>query len=129
MELTRTTEPPLKGVGEIRFAIPDPTKRRSLVAAVEPMHGTQLVCYTPGSPVKRTVLDATLEEGHALAVADLLVVDAEEIQLRAELSVIALLGEPAALHEFLELCAVLEGEGVDSRQLGAILISAPVSTR
>lgn len=66
----------LKGAGEVRvgaFAGGQP-----YVATVEPMHGTQLVLYTPppNGPKNvewiRTVLDDTLTDAHALACYDFL---------------------------------------------------------
>ncbi len=46
---------------------------RWFIAAIEPWHGNQVVVYTPGSEPHtwdRHVLDTTLDEGHALVVAD-----------------------------------------------------------
>jgi hypothetical protein len=47
---------------------------RSIIAAIEPWHGHQLVIYTPperpGKLWSRHVLDDALSEGHALVVAD-----------------------------------------------------------
>ena len=43
------------------------------IATIEPYHGNQAVFYTPAAkdgPWQRHVLDTTLKEGHALAVAD-----------------------------------------------------------
>ena len=43
------------------------------IATIEPYHGNQAVVYTPAAkdgPWQRHVLDTTLKEGHALAVAD-----------------------------------------------------------
>lgn len=54
------------GAGEVRQVNFGGTQ---LTATIEPMHGNQLVLYTAG---RRQVLDSTLKEGHALAVADLL---------------------------------------------------------
>ena len=57
-----------RGVGEVRAT-------DDLVATIEPMHGNEVVVY--GAPEKgskepsRTSLDATLNQGHALAIADL----------------------------------------------------------
>jgi hypothetical protein len=48
-----------------------PGKR--FLATIEPYHGNQAVVYTPAAmdgPWQRRVLDTTLKEGHALAVAD-----------------------------------------------------------
>jgi hypothetical protein len=71
-----TGETNFNGAGEVRAGklaggIP-------FLATVEPMHGTQLVVYTPrdsnGSQSfwHRQLLDASLKEGHALACGDLL---------------------------------------------------------
>ncbi len=57
-----------KGAGEVRTA---PARSKgAFTATIEPMHGNELVIYSNGAT--RTVLDSTLREGHALAVADLL---------------------------------------------------------
>ena len=74
--VTRHDAPDLLGVGEVRwgaFAGGQP-----YIAAIEPMHGSQLVLYTPppGGPKdglwQRKVLDETLVDGHALACYDYL---------------------------------------------------------
>lgn len=66
-------EPPLKGAGEVRYSTYGAGKELgSMCAAVEPMHGNQLVCYFEGAKAPRHVLDDKLEEGHALACADVL---------------------------------------------------------
>lgn len=74
--ITRHDTPELQGVGEVRwgaFAGGQP-----YVAAIEPMHGNQVVIYTPppNGPKDglwtRSVLDDTLTDGHALAAHDLL---------------------------------------------------------
>ncbi len=66
------SNPPSPGVGEVRGArVGD----AGLIAAIEPMHGNHVVVYRvtePGEEVKRTVLDDTLSQGHALALADVL---------------------------------------------------------
>jgi hypothetical protein len=42
------------------------------VASIEPMHGTNAVVYTrSGDQWKRSVLDSSLNDGHAVATADL----------------------------------------------------------
>ena len=63
-----------KSFGEVRA-----TKNGDLIAGVEPMHGNELTVYTSPSggavsPTKqtRTVLTSDLNQGHALAVGDLL---------------------------------------------------------
>jgi FG-GAP-like repeat len=45
---------------------------KMFIATIEPYHGNQVVVYTPAKdgPWQRHVLDTTLKEGHALAVAD-----------------------------------------------------------
>lgn len=46
---------------------------KAFIATIEPYHGNQAVFYTPAAkdgPWERHVLDTTLKEGHALAVAD-----------------------------------------------------------
>lgn len=66
----------LLGVGEVRMAALGGGK--PCVAAIEPMHGNQLVIYLPpengpkDGEWRRQVLDDTLEDGHALACRDLL---------------------------------------------------------
>jgi hypothetical protein len=47
---------------------------KPFIAAIEPWHGELVVVYTPGKPGelwRRHVLDDTLNQGHALVVADL----------------------------------------------------------
>ncbi|SKA96520.1 Repeat domain-containing protein [Prosthecobacter debontii] len=74
--VTRHDSPDLAGAGEVRwgaFAGGQP-----YIAAIEPMHGHQLVIYTPppNGPKdglwQRRVLDDTLVDGHALACYDYL---------------------------------------------------------
>lgn len=74
--VTRHDSPDLKGAGEVRwgaFAGGQP-----YIAAIEPMHGNQLVLYTPPPQGpkdglwQRQVLDDTLIDGHALACYDYL---------------------------------------------------------
>lgn len=58
-----------KGAGEVRVV-----KMKSggdFIVTVEPMHGNELVIY-PGSKMERVLLDDNINEGHALAAADLL---------------------------------------------------------
>jgi hypothetical protein len=77
------------GAGETRFG-PDYTFRGTFLnhyAAIEPLHGNEVVVYSiekETSPVhkpvwKRTVIDDSLAQGHALACADLLGLDREQI--------------------------------------------------
>ncbi len=71
------------GVGEVRAG--KGAGRITYLAAVEPMHGTNLALFTPpsanepGSLWKRRVLDSTLDDGHALACADLLGLGRDQI--------------------------------------------------
>jgi hypothetical protein len=51
------------GLGEVRVAA-----EKKFIAGVEPMHGNSLAVYNPG----RTILTDDLNQGHALAVGDLL---------------------------------------------------------
>lgn len=56
--------PGTRGVGEVRLG------KHGLVAAIEPMHGDELVVYA-GPGKQRTVIDHNIREGHALAIADM----------------------------------------------------------
>lgn len=77
----------LKGVGEIRSArLSTLTKPfNEIYVTIEPMHGNSLAVYQPrimGSDAvtrERTVLDSTLEDGHALACGDLLGLGRDQI--------------------------------------------------
>ncbi len=58
------------GVGEVRRGyLPNKTP---FVAAVEPMHGNLLAVYKPGDTNSRKLLKEGMNQGHALACADLL---------------------------------------------------------
>jgi hypothetical protein len=63
----------MQGAGEIRTGkLPG---GKSFLVTVEPMHGNQLVVYTPPATTglrARNVLDTSLKEGHALACGDML---------------------------------------------------------
>ncbi len=103
-----------KGVGEIRTGTL-PGGRR-LLATVEPMHGNQLVAYTPAetSPDaswKRTVLDESLVDGHALACADFLGASSDQIVVgwRA-------MGKPKDVKVGLKLFTPLDPQGKNWRQ-------------
>jgi hypothetical protein len=62
-----------RGVGEVRSSADG-----DFVVTIEPMHGHQLVCYTPppaddpGAFWRRQVIDDSLADGHALACGDLM---------------------------------------------------------
>jgi hypothetical protein len=62
------SNPLSRGVGEVRA-------KDDLVATIEPMHGNEVVVYSApkqeSEQPSRTSLDATLNQGHALAIADL----------------------------------------------------------
>ncbi|NNC90644.1 MAG: hypothetical protein HKN82_19475 [Akkermansiaceae bacterium] len=64
-----------EGVGEIRWGSPARNRLVPMIATIEPMHGDKVVTYTipPGKQKwQREVLDESLNQGHALAVADVL---------------------------------------------------------
>ena len=65
--------PNQSGAGEVKFGFAEGGK--PMIAAVEPMHGNQIVVYLKeASPIgdwNRTVLDDTLGRGHALWLADI----------------------------------------------------------
>jgi hypothetical protein len=69
-------KPELQGVGEVRMSALGGGK--ICVAAIEPMHGNQLVLYMPppngpkDGEWERLVIDESLVDGHALACRDLL---------------------------------------------------------
>jgi hypothetical protein len=64
--------PPSKGAGEVRIA--HVTEPGLNLAAIEPMHGSEVVLYTQDSSGdwQRQVLDNSFNQGHALAAGDLL---------------------------------------------------------
>ncbi|NNE91529.1 MAG: hypothetical protein HKN23_07770 [Verrucomicrobiales bacterium] len=61
-----------EGVGEVRFG-------SGFIAAIEPMHGNQLVVYENPREWVRTVLTDQLNQGHALATGDLLGLGSDQI--------------------------------------------------
>jgi hypothetical protein len=75
-------EASFNGAGEVR---PCSLRVGRVIATIEPMHGHQLVVYSPPSandpsPLwHRKVLDDSLIQGHALACGDLLGLGAEQI--------------------------------------------------
>ena len=79
----RPGEPALNGAGEVRSG-KLPGGRRFL-AAVEPMHGSQLVVYAAPEGAGtdglwgRQVVDDSLKEGHALACGDLLGAGSDQV--------------------------------------------------
>ncbi len=70
---TRSTEALSYGAGEARVGPSDEKGVPRGIATIEPMHGNNVVVYERrGSEWKRTVLDDSLNQGHALLVADVL---------------------------------------------------------
>ncbi|MFC1650254.1 FG-GAP repeat domain-containing protein, partial [Candidatus Latescibacterota bacterium] len=67
------TEEPERGASEIAFGRISSSNRRFL-ATIEPWHGDNIVVYTPGDGSdklwRRSVIDGTFNEGHALVCAD-----------------------------------------------------------
>jgi hypothetical protein len=78
----RENETGFTGAGEVRQGR---LRRSPIIATIEPMHGHQLVVYTPPtvndpSPLwQRRVLDDSLVQGHALACGDLVGLGADQI--------------------------------------------------
>jgi hypothetical protein len=68
------------GVGEVRAS-----SKGDFIVTIEPMHGNQLVAYTPPKDGqssafwKRTLLDDSLADGHALACGDLLGTGSDQV--------------------------------------------------
>ncbi|MFL3658261.1 MAG: FG-GAP repeat domain-containing protein [Opitutales bacterium] len=70
---SRKSESLSNAAGEIRLGKLSINGAPQTVATIEPMHGNNVVCYERnGENWKRTVLDDSLNQGHALAVADVL---------------------------------------------------------
>lgn len=70
------------GMGEVRVGHSTPTNK--FLAAIEPMHGTNVALFTPPPPTlpttwERRVLDSSLIDGHALACGDLLGIGRDQI--------------------------------------------------
>ena len=63
--------------GEVRRGYLGPN--RPFITTVEPMHGEQLVVYKGGNYAERLVLSDDLQQGHALACADLLALGYDQI--------------------------------------------------
>ncbi|MBI3852595.1 MAG: FG-GAP repeat protein [Verrucomicrobia bacterium] len=83
LKLTQLSGTESAGAGEVRLG--KLTGDRRFFATVEPMHGTNLVVYTPPaensgkSLWQRNVLDSSLVDGHALACGDLLGMSSDQI--------------------------------------------------
>ncbi|MGK0238809.1 MAG: hypothetical protein ACI92G_002275 [Candidatus Pelagisphaera sp.] len=70
---SRASESLSNGAGEIRIGALSPNGTPQSVATIEPMHGNNVVFYErSGEEWSRTVLDDSLNQGHALVVADIL---------------------------------------------------------
>jgi hypothetical protein len=75
------------GFGEVRVGHSrSKTLSMTFLAAIEPMHGTNLAIFTPphvnepgGATWHRRVLDSSLNDGHALACGDLLDIGRDQI--------------------------------------------------
>lgn len=63
--------------GEVRIG--NPRSKQTFIATIEPMHGTTLAVYAGNKNKTRIVLDDQLKEGHALATADLLGLDRDQV--------------------------------------------------
>ena len=63
-----------RGVGEVRAYREN--QQKAIIAAIEPLHGNELVTYSSPNSAdeepKRVTLDDSLNQGHALALADVL---------------------------------------------------------
>jgi len=102
------------GIGEIRLGKLQGSRR--FVAGVSPMHGNQLVVFTPGDqpatlPWTRLVLDESLVDGHALACGDLLGQGRDQIVVgwRA-------MGKPASVKVGIKLFTGVDDSGKQWRQ-------------
>jgi hypothetical protein len=80
--ITRHSGAP-QGAGEVRYGMF--SGGQPYITTIEPMHGNQLVLYTPPADGpkdgewRRRVLDDTLADGHAIACADLLGINNRQI--------------------------------------------------
>jgi hypothetical protein len=72
VEIAKTGEQGFAGAGEARNGKLSSGQR--FIAAIEPMHGTNVVAYleTTSGPWRRMVLDTSVLDGHAIAVGDFL---------------------------------------------------------
>jgi len=83
LKLTQLSGTESGGAGEVRLGKLAGSKR--FFATLEPMHGTNLVVYTPPTESggkslwQRNVLDSSLVDGHALACGDLLGIGSDQI--------------------------------------------------
>lgn len=83
LKLAQLAGPESGGAGEVRLGKLGAGQR--FFATVEPMHGTNLIIYTPpAEPAgkelwQRHLLDSSLSDGHALACGDLLGIGSDQI--------------------------------------------------
>ncbi len=65
-------KPELRGAGEVKVGKLNGSSR--FLATIEPMHGTSVAIYTPQPdgklPLKRTVIEESMQQGHAVWTAD-----------------------------------------------------------
>lgn len=66
-----------KSFGEVRAGTMQ--GKQKVLAGVEPMHGNSLTVYPSGKDTQRSILNEDLNQGHALAVKDLLGTGADQI--------------------------------------------------
>jgi len=66
-----------KSFGEVRAGTTQ--SKQKILAGVEPMHGNSLTVYPVGKETQRSVLNEDLNQGHALAVKDLLGTGTDQI--------------------------------------------------
>ena len=73
--------PPFSGAGEVRFG-PDRSKKPTSICCIEPFHGPNLTlfeCDNEDRVYRRSVVDTTFNQGHALATGNLLGLEREQI--------------------------------------------------
>ncbi len=66
-----------QGAGEVKLG--KATSSTNFITTIEPMHGTEVVMYYQADTVKRIVLDNNIKEGHALATADFLGTESDQV--------------------------------------------------
>ncbi|MBX2842699.1 MAG: VCBS repeat-containing protein [Flammeovirgaceae bacterium] len=71
--------PKVNGSGEVRWGISNKKKNSRFLMTIEPMHGHELVYYDDFKFGKRRVLTGELNQGHALACADLLGMNSDQV--------------------------------------------------
>ncbi|WP_020530057.1 FG-GAP repeat domain-containing protein [Flexithrix dorotheae] len=71
--------PKVRGAGEVRWGTSNKKKNDRFLVTIEAMHGHELVFYDNFKFGKRKVLTGSLNQGHALACADLLGKDFDQV--------------------------------------------------